>query len=63
MDFFARQAEARRQTRWFVVIFVLAVLLVVVGLDLLIFTAFGIATADIAGPFQVRHEPLTLEAK
>jgi Zn-dependent protease with chaperone function len=46
MDFFARQAEARRQTRWFVVAFVLAVLLVVAGLDVVLFTAFGLATVS-----------------
>jgi Zn-dependent protease with chaperone function len=50
MDFFARQAEARRQTRWFVVAFVLAVLLVVIGLDVLIFTAFGMALGE--GPWR-----------
>ena len=38
MDFYTRQVEARRQTRWLVVAFIVAIVLVVVALDLVLFT-------------------------
>ena len=38
MDFFARQAAARGQTRWLVVSFILALLAVALALDLVLFT-------------------------
>ena len=39
MNFFERQDEARRQSRWMVVLFVLAVVAVVVAVDFVVFTA------------------------
>jgi len=41
MDFFSRQAQARSQTRWIVIAFIVAVLLVVIGLDVVLFSLFG----------------------
>lgn len=38
MDFYSRQAQARRQTRWLVIAFIIALLAVVVSLDIVIFT-------------------------
>lgn len=42
MDFFSRQAKARSQTRWIVIAFIVAVLLVVIGLDVVLFSLFGL---------------------
>jgi Zn-dependent protease with chaperone function len=44
MDFYSRQAQARSQTRWLVIGFIVAITLVVIALDLVLFTAFGFAT-------------------
>jgi Zn-dependent protease with chaperone function len=41
MDFFSRQAQARSQTRWLIVAFAVAILVVVVALDLVLFSLFG----------------------
>ncbi len=41
MDFYTRQVEARRQTRWLVIAFVLAIAVVVCALDLVFFTLLG----------------------
>jgi Zn-dependent protease with chaperone function len=41
MDFYSRQAQARSQTRWLVIAFIVAIVLVVIALDLVLFTAFG----------------------
>ena len=41
MDFYTRQVEARRQTRWLVVAFIVAIVLVVFALDLVLFTLLG----------------------
>ncbi len=49
MDFYSRQAQARSQTRWLVVAFIVAILLVVIALDLVLFTAFGFASVDSPG--------------
>jgi Zn-dependent protease with chaperone function len=46
MDFYARQAQARSQTRWLVFGFVLAMLLVAIALDLVLFTAFGLTSTE-----------------
>jgi Zn-dependent protease with chaperone function len=43
VDFYTRQAGARRQTRWLIIAFIVALVLVVVALDLVLFTAFGFA--------------------
>ncbi|HVY80768.1 MAG TPA: M48 family metallopeptidase [Steroidobacteraceae bacterium] len=42
MDFYTRQIEARRQTRWLLVAFIVAVALVVLALDVLLFTLLGV---------------------
>ena len=41
MDFYTRQADARRQTRWLVISFFVAMVLVAIALDLVLFTLFG----------------------
>jgi Zn-dependent protease with chaperone function len=41
VDFYTRQVEARRQTRWLVISFMLAVTVVVCALDLVLFTLLG----------------------
>ncbi|MEJ1965728.1 MAG: M48 family metallopeptidase [Gammaproteobacteria bacterium] len=46
MDFYARQTQARKQTRWLVIAFVVSMLLVAVALDLVLFTAFGLTSAE-----------------
>ena len=43
MDFYTRQAGARRQTRWLVISFFISMLLVALALDLVLFTLFGFA--------------------
>lgn len=45
MDFYSRQIEARRQTRWLVIGFVLAIVLVVIAVDVLLFAVLGIGDA------------------
>ena len=49
MDFYARQSQARAQTRWLVVGFVVAMLLVAVALDLVLFTALGLTSPEHPG--------------
>ena len=51
MDFYTRQVEARRQTRWLVIAFAIALVLVVGALDLLLFTLLGFGDE--------RREPLS----
>jgi Zn-dependent protease with chaperone function len=46
MDFYARQAAARGQTRWLVIGFVLSLLAVALALDLVLFTFLSSAKAD-----------------
>ena len=50
MDFFARQAAARGQTRWLVISFILALLAVALALDLVLFT-FLASSKEHGGPF------------
>lgn len=50
MDFFARQAASRRQSRWMVFLFVLAVLGIVVAINLVVITTFAILTSQDGGP-------------
>ena len=45
MNFFAQQDHARRQTRWLVVLFILAVLVIVVAVDFALLLAFGTFSA------------------
>ena len=42
MNFFEYQEQARRQSRWLVFLFVLAVLIIVVVIDFAILVAFGV---------------------
>jgi Zn-dependent protease with chaperone function len=49
MDFYTRQAQARSQTRRLIVAFAVAILLVVLALDVLLFTLFGFASEDSSG--------------
>ncbi len=46
MDFFARQAASRRQSRWMVFLFVIAVLAIVVAIDLVVVTTVAILTVQ-----------------
>ena len=41
MDFYTRQVQARSQTRWLVIAFIVSLLAVVIALDLVLFTIFG----------------------
>ncbi len=49
MDFFARQAATRRQSRWMVVLFLLAVLAIVVAIDFVVVTAVAILSVRDGG--------------
>ena len=42
MDFFARQAATRRQSRWMVVLFLIAVAAIVVAIDFVVVTTVAI---------------------
>jgi Zn-dependent protease with chaperone function len=46
MDFFSRQDKARSQTRWLVIAFTVAIVLVVAGIDLVLFSLFGMANEE-----------------
>ncbi len=46
MDFFARQAASRRQSRWMVFLFVIAVLAIVIAIDLVVVTTVAIMTVQ-----------------
>lgn len=50
MNFFQDQQSARRQTRWLVLLFILAVLAIVVVVDLVLLVAFGKPGGDSAAP-------------
>ena len=41
MNFFEYQEQARRQSRWLVVLFILAVLIIIAVIDVAILVAFG----------------------
>ena len=49
MDFFGRQAQARRASKWLVVLFVLAVAAVVVAVNAVVLTVVAIIAADAPG--------------
>jgi Zn-dependent protease with chaperone function len=49
VDFYSRQEQARRQTRWLVVGFILALLAVVIALDVVLFTVLGASNREHAG--------------
>jgi len=46
VDFFARQAASRRQSRWMVFLFVLAVIAIVIAIDLVVVTTVAILTVQ-----------------
>src|SRR3982074_3061282 len=54
MDFYARQAAARGQTRWLVIGFILSLLAVALALDLVLFTFLSSMQADrpVVAPLQ-----------
>ncbi len=47
MDFYSRQAQARKQTRWLIVAFIVSMLLVAAALDLVLFTVFSFSSPDL----------------
>ncbi|MDH5579987.1 MAG: M48 family metalloprotease, partial [Betaproteobacteria bacterium] len=49
MDFFGRQAQARRASKWLVVLFVLAVAAVVAAVNVVVLTVVAIIAADAPG--------------
>ncbi|MDP9198527.1 MAG: M48 family metallopeptidase [Pseudomonadota bacterium] len=49
MDFFARQAETRRLSRWMVFLFILAVVLIIIAIDIVVIVAVAILTAEDGG--------------
>jgi Zn-dependent protease with chaperone function len=57
MNFFEHQAQARRQTRWLLLMFILAVFAVVVAVDLLLLLAAGYADSTAA-----RWEPFSSQS-
>jgi Zn-dependent protease with chaperone function len=46
MDFFARQAATRRQSRWMVFLFILAVIVIVIAIDLVVVTTVAILSVQ-----------------
>jgi Zn-dependent protease with chaperone function len=57
MNFFEHQAQARRQTRWLLLMFILAVFAVVVAVDLLLLLAVGYADST-----ATRWEPFSSQS-
>ncbi len=49
MDFFARQAETRRLSRWMVLLFILAVVAIVIAIDLVVVIAVAILSVEDGG--------------
>ncbi len=50
MNFFEHQDHARRQTRWLVVLFILAVLAIIVAVDFALLLAFGLSGVEPGTP-------------
>ncbi len=46
MNFFEYQEQARRQSRWLVFLFILAVFIIIVVIDLAILVAFGVMNTE-----------------
>lgn len=46
MNFFEYQEQARRQSRWLVILFILAVLIIIVVIDIAILVAFGLMNSE-----------------
>ena len=49
MDFFARQAETRRLSRWMVFLFILAVVAIVIAIDFVVVVAVAILAVEDGG--------------
>ena len=49
MNFFEAQDHARKQSRWLIMVFIVAVLAIVVAIDLLILLAAGVSSAETEG--------------
>jgi len=49
MDFFARQAATRRQSRWMVVLFIVAVIAIVIAIDLVVVTTVAVLSLEDGG--------------
>jgi len=49
MNFFEQQDHARRQSRWLIIVFIVAVLAIVVAIDLLILLAAGVSSIETEG--------------
>jgi len=49
MNFFEQQDRARRQSRWLIIVFIVAVLAIVVAIDLLILLAAGVSSIETEG--------------
>lgn len=62
MDFFAHQNQVRRSSRWFVLLFVLAVVAIVAAVDLVVIAAFGVhgATRDGGGEFVISWQRIAV---
>ncbi len=60
MNFFEYQEKARRQSRWLVFLFILAVITIVIVIDLAILIAFGVMNTE---QQQVLFSMETLKAK
>ncbi len=49
MNFFEQQDRARKQSRWLIIVFIVAVLAIVVSIDLLILLAAGVSSVETEG--------------
>ncbi len=49
MDFFARQAATRRQSRWMVFLFIIAVIAIVIAIDLVVVTTVAVLSLEDGG--------------
>ena len=49
MDFFARQAATRRQSRWMVFLFIIAVIAIVIAIDLVVVTSVAVLSLEDGG--------------
>ena len=46
MNFFKQQDQAKKQSRWLIFMFILAVLAIVVAIDLVLLLALGLSNVD-----------------
>jgi len=46
MNFFEYQDQARRQSRWLILLFILAVIIIVVVIDMVMLVAFGVLNSE-----------------